>query len=209
MFLKPITIIDSKGLMKIMWKRVFIGVFVVTVIFLLLPQSLAVHIGINSILQAAQIPLSESGTKKVSSQQSEGTVIVGSVQCGANAYWTLDSNGVMTVSGTGKMDNCISSPTYVNEVYRQWMELDTDIKKVIVEEGITKIGSGCFYFCHELTEVSLPSTLNTIGFYAFYSCGITSIDIPDGVTTIGISQLCFIRENYISGRSVKNRRTGF
>ncbi len=45
---------------------------------------------------------------------------------------------------------------------------------------------GSFESCSGLTSVSIPSTVTTIGIYAFYYCtGLSSITIPNSVTTIG------------------------
>lgn len=44
-----------------------------------------------------------------------------------------------------------------------------------------------FYNCPELTSVVFPegSTINTVGHYFMWNCGITSIELPESVTTLG------------------------
>ena len=60
------------------------------------------------------------------------------------------------------------------------------INKVVIPEGVTRIGNGAFDNCKRLLDVSLPSTLTEIGGWAFRDCtALTSIVIPIGVTTIG------------------------
>lgn len=60
------------------------------------------------------------------------------------------------------------------------------INKVVIPEGVTRIGNGAFDNCKRLLNVSLPSTLTEIGGWAFRDCtALTSIIIPIGVTTIG------------------------
>lgn len=107
--------------------------------------------------------------------------IVDSGTCGANVTWTLDSNGTLTISGSGAMKDCASpseSPWYNNR---------GQIKSVTIEQGVTSIGKGAFYDCSSLTSVTIPSGVTSIGEGAFRYCSrLTSVTIPDSVTSIGI-----------------------
>ena len=106
--------------------------------------------------------------------------IVDSGTCGANVTWTLDSNGTLTISGSGAMKDCASpseSPWYNNR---------GQIKSVTIEQGVTSIGKGAFLYCSSLTSVSIPSSVTSIGNYAFQNCSsLISVTIPSGVTSIG------------------------
>ena len=57
--------------------------------------------------------------------------------------------------------------------------------KVIIPEGVEEIEEKAFSKISSLAEVVLPSTLKTIGDYAFYLCDIRSINFPEGLETIG------------------------
>ncbi len=46
------------------------------------------------------------------------------------------------------------------------------------------IGDNAFRGCTSLTNISLPTTLKSIGGYAFRDCAITTLTIPEGVETI-------------------------
>lgn len=59
------------------------------------------------------------------------------------------------------------------------------LTNVVIQEGVTSIGSNAFQNCTSLATVTLPSTLTEIKQYAFYNCPLTSITIPEGVTIIG------------------------
>ena len=88
--------------------------------------------------------------------------VVASGACGDNATWTLNEEGLLTVSGTGPMAE------YTHKEI-PWKDVKNDVKFVVVEEGITSIGLYGFSFCPYLTEVTLPSTVESIGEKAFYT----------------------------------------
>ena len=97
-----------------------------------------------------------------------------------NLTWTLDADGTLTISGTGAMKNYNSSdnrsPAYNN----------SNVKKVVIEDGVTSIGNSAFDSCSNLTSITIPNSVTSIGAVAFYGCSsLTSITIPDGVTSIG------------------------
>lgn len=100
--------------------------------------------------------------------------------CGDNLTWTLSSDGVLTISGTGKM----TSFSYGSA---PWHSKCTAIKSVIIESGVTSIGSGAFADCSNLTDISIPETVTSIEPGAFLFCAsLESVSIPNGVTTIEV-----------------------
>ncbi|MBR1415530.1 MAG: leucine-rich repeat protein [Prevotella sp.] len=54
---------------------------------------------------------------------------------------------------------------------------------------VNRIGKGAFNNCTQLTSVVIPSSVKYIDWYAFYNCGLESVDIPEGVQTVGFSFL--------------------
>ena len=99
-------------------------------------------------------------------------------QYGENIKWTLDTAGVLTISGTGEM----GSPYE----WKYWDEYRSSIKKVVIENGVTSISSAAFEFCSALTSVSIPNSVTTIGGAAFAYCSaLKNIVIPNSVTGIG------------------------
>ena len=60
----------------------------------------------------------------------------------------------------------------------------TEIKKLVIPNGVTEIGSKAF-LSSSLNEVVLPSTLRKIGDEAFVGTELTRLTLPEGVTEIG------------------------
>ena len=106
------------------------------------------------------------------------SVISGS--CGENLTWTLTPDGVLTISGTGAMTD------YYNSGATPWHSVCSQIKSVIIEDGVTRIGNYAFSYCDALAGVTIPDSVTTIGDQAFKDCkALTSMAIPGSVTMIG------------------------
>ena len=108
--------------------------------------------------------------------------VVASGNCGTNVTWTLTSDGVMTISGTGAMAD------YATSNAQPWKDNRTSITSIVVGENVTHIGNNAFGSCDQATSVSLPTTLMSIGNNAFWGCNnvsLKSITIPNSVTSIG------------------------
>ena len=96
----------------------------------------------------------------------------------AGITWTYN-NGTLTISGTGDVDD-------YNNSSAPWYDHRYDTTKIVVSNGVTGIGEGAFCYFTELTSVSLPGSLKSIGAYAFRGCSsLKSVVIPDSVTSIG------------------------
>lgn len=117
-------------------------------------------------------------------------------KCGDNVRWSI-SGTTLTISGTGAMWDYTDSPWY-----------GRDIKDVVVKSGVTSVGEcafadcwnlqrvslprsittiqyGAFYYCHSLQAISIPSTVERIGERAFQLCGaLSSVSLPDSITTV-------------------------
>jgi len=112
------------------------------------------------------------------SSGSEEEVVIPSGTCGENLTWTLD-DGILTISGTGAMSDF---PTPGSQA---WDAVLGEIRKVVVNDGVTSLGFAAFKNCTNLSIVHLPNSLQTIGKRAFEGCSnLTNVVIPNGVTLI-------------------------
>ena len=97
--------------------------------------------------------------------------------CGDNLTWTL-SNGTLTISGTGAMDNFTLTYNYNTNTYTStapWYDYWSSILSVIISDGVTSIGESAFDGCSSLTSITIPNSVTSIGEGAFFGCsGLTS-----------------------------------
>ena len=118
---------------------------------------------------------------------------------GSNLTWTLDSKGVLTISGSGDMYDYGSSgaPWYwsrvtsaviaegVTSIGRYAFDSCTPLPSMTIPDSVTRIGNGAFSNCTYLNSVTIPNSVTSIGEVAFYGCrSLTSVTIPDSVTSI-------------------------
>ena len=112
--------------------------------------------------------------------------IVASGTCGAqgdNLAWALDSDGTLTISGTGEMHDY---NYYHLDNRTPWFDYNEQIKTVIVKSGVTNIGTYAFFECRALTQVDMADTVRSIGNYAFYTCwDLANVVMRNGITSIG------------------------
>lgn len=143
--------------------------------------------------------------------------VLESGSCGDALTWTLDEDGLLTISGTGEMYDydfhwdydMVDSMDGVKKhespwKYFVWRALEdgkeiSDVKRVVMQEGVTSIGAGAFFAMQSLESVSLPGTLTKIGEQAFGCSRLPQITIPDSVTSI--SSNAFIQAGFKDGEN--------
>lgn len=110
--------------------------------------------------------------------------------CGENATWNFDSRtGTLLISGTGKMNNykgteLVDIRTQIKSGPAPWNSFAAEIKSVVIEPGITSIGSYAFKGCGFQT-ISIPESVSYIGLCSFLGCkSLEHITIPNGVTDL-------------------------
>lgn len=138
----------------------------------------------------------------------------------------------VTEIGTNVFDDRITSvviPGTVKELGNFCFNDCSNLKKVVMKDGVTVISSYAFQNCTSLTEVaipdsvttiedeaftgdtalteiSLPKSLKTIGHYAFEKSGLTSITIPGSVETMyyGAFSKCASLQNVVLEDGLKS-----
>ena len=130
-------------------------------------------------------PVDENGdpVEGVTFKPSEDTITVKEIPtsgtCGNGLTWAIDDT-TLTITGSGAMDDYDwgDAPWYVSR---------SDIATVVIDAGVTSIGSYAFCNCYSLVSITIPESVTSIGSGAFDECSsLTSITIPDSVTSIGV-----------------------
>ncbi len=113
------------------------------------------------------------------------TEILASGYCGAeydgsNLTWQLTGDGTLTISGKRAMEDFEWSGA-------PWAEYSSQITSVVIEEGVTRVGSNAFFSCRNIERVTFPASLTTIRSWSFAYCdSLKEITLPAGLTDIGL-----------------------
>lgn len=79
---------------------------------------------------------------------------------------------------------------YGNRLYLNGVE----VTHVTFPNTMTSIQPWVFIGCTNLTSVTIPTSVTTIGQGAFFNSGLTSVEIPSSVTTIGESAFQYCKK---------------
>lgn len=86
--------------------------------------------------------------------------------------WEMDEKGTLTLSGEGTMDAVFTG--------------DSDIRAVVIGQGITDVSDKAFMNCANLSSVTLPESVTKIGAHAFRGCGsLTAVTLPKNLAVLG------------------------
>ena len=110
----------------------------------------------------------------------EANQIIGDGTLDGGLAWKLTKAGTLTISGKGAM------PDFSGIADQPWKDSSSEIRQVVIEDGVTSIGACAFWNCQVL-GANIPSSVTAIGNNAFYGSSIISVTIPSSVKTIGNS----------------------
>ena len=104
---------------------------------------------------ASAMPQITPGTAEDSS-----ATVVKSGTCGNSCKWTLDESGLLTVSGSGEMYD------FTHDTL-PWFDERTSITKIVVQNGVTRIGDYAFWGSVNAKTIVIPGSVSKIGENAF------------------------------------------
>ena len=113
--------------------------------------------------------------------QAEATITDSGVcgTAGNNLTWTLDSNGQLTISGAGDMQD-------FHDTLPPWSDDTAKITSLVIENGVTNIGASAFAGCGSLTNAVIPDSVTVIGSLAFSGCEkLPELPLPSSLERIG------------------------
>ncbi|MBQ8910940.1 MAG: leucine-rich repeat domain-containing protein, partial [Clostridia bacterium] len=97
--------------------------------------------------------------------------------------WELTEEGILYIRGEGEIPDyghLYVDRKHLNNGPAPWKEVAEEIKELVIEEGITRIGRNAFQGpLYSFTKVTLPASLESVGYAAFGTAyGTTEVHIP-------------------------------
>ena len=133
-----------------------------------------------------------SNAFKVITAQSSGTW--------GELAWAIDESGVLSIAGSGAMNEASSFAAY------PWFNNASAIKSIVIGEGITTIAPYAFAgtdnvnYYGNVISVSLPGTLQSIGYFAFAYCTKLIIDLDNDIPSgAAINEYAFYQTRCVKG----------
>lgn len=92
--------------------------------------------------------------------------------------WRFDrESGTLTILGEGPMTSIPG---------KNWSECKTNIKKIVIADGVSSIKSEAFSGCTQLQDVDIGDSVGIIGYGAFSGCAsLEKLILPASLETIG------------------------
>ena len=120
--------------------------------------------------------------------------VIDSGSCGKNVNYELYDDYTLRIFGKGAMYNY--DLKYINNGVHRYEGVygedvttapwGKNVKSVVIEDGVTRIGAYAFTGCTSLTDVNIPNSVTSIGRGSFQYCtALQKINIPNSVTSIG------------------------
>lgn len=97
--------------------------------------------------------------------------------CTDTITWTLDSDGVLMLSGTGEISD------YEKGANNQpWADYRNNITVLVIKDGVTRIGDRAFQGCKYMESAVIGKEVASIGEWAFQNCyALTNVELQPEV----------------------------
>ena len=114
-------------------------------------------------------------------------VVTGKLDENIDVSYSYDTETcTMTLTGNGTTGDLGYFSILIGNV-----SLSDLVTKIVIGEGITRIGAWNFAWCGKVTEIVFPSTLQEIGYSAFKGCvAMPAIVVPDNVVVVEDDAFC-------------------
>lgn len=137
---------------------------------------------VHDIATSIKLKLSKSVVQPTPTPEVSQDIIKSGVD--QNITWKLTKDGTLYLGGKGEMPRWFTVKGYTEVDITPWVKYKNQIKKGVIGSGLTSV-SNAFIDCGELTSIEIPNSVTTIGIAAFENCSkLISVEIPNGVTTI-------------------------
>ena len=118
-------------------------------------------------VSAATVEASVTDVDTAIAEQAELKIAEGS--CGEKLTWSLSSDGVLEISGEGKMYDFDLEAKEGENTFNPWTLYRDQIKKIVVKDGVEYIGNYAFFGCTELEDAEMPENI-VLGENVFEGC---------------------------------------
>ena len=99
--------------------------------------------------------------------------------CGTDVTYTLYDNGTLKISGSGAVPDYSMSPADKQSPFTK--NYATQIKSIVIEDGVTSIGNFAFYNCQSAESLVLADSVKTFKAYSFYGTTLRSVYVGAGL----------------------------
>lgn len=113
-----------------------------------------------------------------------------------NTIWLNESQGGFAIAGdylhkyVGN-GGAVTIPTRVKIIGNEAFALNTNVTRVVIQDGTEKVMGGAFYRCENLQTLVVSGTVISIGNQAFYGCkNLARVNFNEGLLSIG--EKCFV-----------------
>jgi hypothetical protein len=144
------------------------------------------------------VTLGSGGNSKTRFTLQDGTVEEYDIEGTLNKQWLIDHGyweGTMSI--WLKQIREIELGNTVTTIGESAFDNCENLTSVTIPSSVTSIGTldnsdyiGAFQSCINLTSLTIEDGIAIIGSYAFYGCGLPSVTIPNSVRSIGNLAFC-------------------